>query len=64
MGELGVGVLGRPILPTQFLAHDLKYAIVFARPSCNGTFGSQPRSSFASVISGLRRLGSSDGMGR
>ena len=42
----------------------LKYSIVFARPSCSGTFGSQPFSSaFASVMSGLRFFGSSDGSG-
>ena len=42
---------------------DLKYSIVFARPSLSGTFGSQPRSAFASVMSGLRRFGSSSGSG-
>ena len=43
---------------------DLKYSIVFAMPSASGTFGSQPRSAFASVMSGLRRFGSSEGSGR
>ena len=40
--------------------YPLKYSLVFASPSFSATFGSQPNNSFASVISGLRLLGSSD----
>eukprot|EP01139_Manchomonas_bermudensis_P000525 Amastigsp_a543_1313.p3 type:complete len:110 gc:universal Amastigsp_a543_1313:1043-714(-) len=47
------------------MSMDLKYAIVFVSPSRSGTLGSQPPSfSRASVMSGLRCVGSSTGTGR
>jgi len=41
----------------------LKYGIVFNSPSSRVIFGSQPRSFFASVMSGLRVFGSFSGSG-
>ena len=41
-----------------------KYSSVRGRPSASGTFGSQPRSVRARVMSGWRTLGSSTGSGR
>lgn len=44
---------------TTYATKPLKYSIVFARPSWRGPLGSQPRSSLARVMSGLRRMDSS-----
>src|SRR5579885_1869218 len=41
----------------------LKYSTVCRRPSESATFGSQPRTSFALAMSGLRFWGSSEGSG-
>ena len=41
-----------------------KYSTVRLRPSSSGTVGSQPSSSLARPMSGLRRTGSSEGSGR
>src|SRR5262249_18432940 len=42
----------------------LKYSIVRPRPSSRSTLGDQPKSCFARVISGQRRVGSSSRAGR
>src|ERR1700755_441618 len=48
----------------SYRAHVLKYSRDFSRPCRNLTFGSQPSNSFALVMSGRRRVGSSSGSGR
>ena len=48
------------LLPCQW-SFFLKYSIVRARPSSSGTFGSQPSSVRARVMSGWRTFGSSVG---
>ena len=51
--------------PTGSLASNFsKYAMVFVRPSRNGTIGRQSSNSCALLMSGLRCLGSSVGSGR
>jgi hypothetical protein len=62
-GDWGVETKGKKIKMFYFSTF-LKYSTVFANPVSASTFGDQPSSFLASVISGWRCFGSSRGRGR
>jgi hypothetical protein len=62
-GDWGVETKGKKIKMFYFSTF-LKYSTVFANPVSASTFGAQFNVTLASVMSGLRCLGSSWGSGR